>query len=133
MTVGNATVSGFTQFHHAEKIAEVPYRYEKYYDEFYIGYEGEKELKRYSMLVRRLDLSVSYDCSEFEKTFVDMGIRSINDYNGLSCMTTQIKEAVDESVKELKDNYGRKTITVNGNPGYKGVIKDRVYDDEYVF
>ena len=120
LTVGNTSVSGFSHFHHAEQLAKVPYRYNKFFIADYIDYEGNFSKKKYTMYVRRLDIRNHNSTTELESGFEKLGIRKIFLYdNYLKCMITDIASGVNVAIEELTKNFGRRTIYIEDHMGFE--------------
>ena len=126
LTLGNISerISVFSNFHYAEQMAQVPYRYHKYFDGYYTNYNGYKTLSRYTMFVRRLDIPNHYNVSFFESNFCEQGIgRSYLFDNCLKIGLTDISSGVDILLDDLENNFGIKSVLVNGKPGFKGLSR----------
>ena len=121
--IGNLEVWAFTQRHHAEKLANVPFRYEKMFKGEYIDSNGVKSARQYSMYVRRLDLEVGLsDYLHIEQEWRTAGIEVYKNWNGISCSLVPIRETMDEIYDDLLHNFGKKTILINGNSGFEAII-----------
>lgn len=120
--LGNLKAWAFTQRHHAEKVAEVPFRYEKIFEGEYTDEKGNCTKRQYSMYVRRLEFEVDLsDYSAVEHEWERAGIKTEKTWNGIHFSSVNIKEAMDDIYEDLISNFGRKTIIINGKSGYEGI------------
>lgn len=117
--LGNTKNDSFSQRHYAELLANVPFRYIKMFHGTYKDVDGNETRKEYSMYVRRLDCDVTYE--DF-LAYDDLGTEATRKFDGFSCSSVQIKKAVDYIVNDLKDNFGRNTVIIDGIKGYKSLI-----------
>ena len=122
LVIGNADRTGLTQCHDAEKLAEVPYRKEKKFTGEYYDYENNVYTRKYSMFVRPLNVSVTYElieCDAFEQMCIEKSLEKRKLYDGvLRCKTFKIKETTDFLVEDLTENAGRNVVKINGIAGY---------------
>ncbi len=121
--IGNTREWGLTQRHHAEKLAEVPYRFEKEFEGEYIDCNGNKSTKTYSMYVRQLDMQVELnDFSVIEQEWERTGIKISKDWNNISCCSIKLKGAMDYLYDDLAYHFGSKTVVINGMVGFKSIV-----------
>lgn len=112
----------FTQRHHIEQLANVPYRYEKTFKGKYTDANGNQSIRSYSMYVRKLELTLKYsDYPEVKHEWENAGIRKYKSWNGIHCSSIKIKEVSDYVYDDLLHNYGKKTLTINGREGYQEI------------
>lgn len=116
--LGNTLNDAFTQRHVAELRARVPFRYLKMFKGCYTDELNHREIREYSMYVRRLDIEVGYH--PFLK-YPDDTIEKTRDYGDFTCASVRIKEATDYIYDDLINNYGINTVMINGNDGYEEV------------
>lgn len=113
----------FTQRHHIEQMARVPYRYEKMFKGEYIDGNGTSNMKTYSMYVRQLDLQIEYmDYPEMKDEWEKTGIRIFDKWNNINYSVIKIKEVSNYVYEDLTTNYGRNTLTINGIYGYREIL-----------
>lgn len=117
--LGNTKNDSFSQRHYAELLSNVPFRYIKMFHGVYRDADGYVTEKDYSMYVRRLDCDVTYD--DF-LVYDDLGTEVSKQFDGFSCSSVQIKEAVDYIDSDLKNNFGGNTVIIDGIKGYKSLI-----------
>ena len=121
--IGNTREWGLTQRHLAEKLAEVPYRYEKVFEGEYIDSNGVSSTKKYSMYVRQLDIQVELnDYSVIEGDWEETGVKISKKWNDISCCSIKLKEAMDYLYDDLIHNYGSKQVVINGMNGYQSIV-----------
>lgn len=121
--LGNLKAWAFTQRHHAEKMAQVPFRYEKTFEGEYIDGNGICTTRQYSMYVRKLELQVELrDYSEIERDWEMTGIKMGKTWNDISFSSVQLKEAMDYIYDDLVHNFGKKTLIINGKIGYEDIL-----------
>jgi len=121
--IGNLQVWAFTQRHHAEKMASVPFRYEKMFEGEYIDRNGLRSTRQYSMFVRRLDLDVELnDYSVIESDWEKFGIKIGKNWNGINCSLVLLRGAMDYVYDDLIHNFGKKTLLINGKSGYEAAM-----------
>lgn len=122
--IGNTNEWAFTQRHHAEKLADVPYRYEKVFEGNYIDRDGISNIKKYSMFVRHLDMEVELnDYLPIEQEWEETGVKVSKKWNDISCCSIRLKEAMDYIYDDLIYGFGSKTVVVNGTAGYQNVTR----------
>ena len=133
LRIGHTHVPGYTQMHHIEKLVDVPYRYEKYFDGDYTDGDGQTERRRYTMFVRRLDLDacVRDKWSLMEAKWRDQGILQEGEYGGIEWARLLLREAGEIEFRDLTENYGRNSYTVNGVPGFEDVTRDGEFEHQY--
>lgn len=135
LCIGNTNVSGFTQTHYAETIANVPYRFEKNFKSEYIDLDGKKSIKEYSMFVRYLDYKIEADVfQEVYEEWIKLGIIQKKEIDWLHIAQTDIKRGVDFFVNDLINNMGRKMCRINGIAGYQYAIDcpPHIKNDDYL-
>ncbi len=121
--IGNTKEWGLTQRHHAEKLAEVRYRYEKVFEGEYIDSNGMSSIKKYSMYVKNLDMEVELnDYSVVERDWKKMGVMISKKWNNINCCSIMLKQATDYIYDDLIHNFGRKTVIINGESGYQSIV-----------
>lgn len=122
LVVGNTGMTGLTQLHDAEKLAEVPYRTEKSFIGEYYDYEGNVHIREYSMYVRPLNVAFTselVECDEFEQMCMKKEWEKKKFYDGLECKVFKLRETTDFFVQDFKKNAGRNLVKVNGIAGYE--------------
>jgi len=123
LCIGNTNTDACTQLHHAETIANVPYRYNKPFAGMYTDIDGITEEKTYTMPVRPFDVSVVADEfyeGERLEYLMNMGIVRCNHLDGkLMTLAIDLHKMQDFVVADLTDNDGVNMISVNGLRGYK--------------
>lgn len=123
LRLGKTEQRGFTHIHHAEALVGVPYRFEKEFTGNYINEYGDVLHRSYSMYVRYLDvdsctdLFPDVDCELEKKSIIKNYI-----YDGLFFQTTNIKDATDFVVDDLKNNYGKRVCVINGEKGFENYV-----------
>ena len=118
LSIGNMESLAITHIHHAEKMGEVWYRTEKVFKADYIGKDGQKEEREYTMYVRPLNVDVHSDEKELYIEFGEKGIKIAKLYQGeLNCEILKIREAVDSFLQDIKENDCKKFIAINGKKG----------------
>lgn len=135
LRIGNTQVDAFTQIHHVEKMVNVPYRYEKYFDTLYYDNNEKIREQKYSMFVRRLDLdaSIQNELIDVEKEWNNYPWKKQKIFDGLLwCVTVRLAEAEAWLRDDLVNNYGRKLYTVNGKKGFSGIEKNKIYENEVI-
>lgn len=121
--IGNLSVWSFTQRHHAEKIANLPFRFEKMFEGEYIDRNGVHSTRKYSMFVRHTDIEVELnDYSCIERDWKDTGVEIAKEWNGINCSTVRLREAMDYVYDDLIHNFGKKTLLINGKAGYESIL-----------
>ncbi len=134
LRIGQTQTPGYTQMHHLEKLADVPYRYEKYFDGSYTDAEGKTTTRRYTMFVRRLDVDarVRDGWKWMEQDWREAGALREGCCDGqVSWGILKLREAGDMVYRDLMENYGRKSFLINGKPGFKGMERTGRYENEY--
>ncbi len=122
LRLGNAN-RGFTQIHHAETLAKVPYRFKKEFTGKYIDEFGIESIKTYSMFVRYLDVDVHPDAfPDVDEEWERNSIVTTVVLEGILYQTTRLREAIDFSVNDFKNNFGNRVCIINGEKGFKNYV-----------
>ena len=123
LMLGNAETTGTTQLHHAEKLENVPYRFEKNFLSDYVDERGCKFSKEYSMYVRYLDIDVDnrvFDGKETQKKLLEKNIKYENYFNeDIYVSVCMLKPLTDFMQEDIRFNEGKSVVSVNGLEGYK--------------
>lgn len=123
LCLGNAQTDACTQLHHAETVAEVPYRYNKPFEGMYTDIDGNTEKRIYTMPVRPFDVSVLadefFDGERFEYLESKGIIHREMLGDVLRLLVIDLHKMQDFVVDDLKNNDGKNMIAVNGERGYK--------------
>lgn len=127
LVLGNLTTTAATQIHHCEAMAEVPYRLDKIFEGEYIDRDGNSSLRKYSMHVRPLNLSVSNYVTEteaFGEMLKEKGIYRYKMYEGkVECSAFLVHEMTECLITDLKED-GKWVVSINDCPGYKAADVD---------
>jgi len=127
IVIGNISTKAATQIHHCEAMANVPYRHDKVFEGEYIDEDGNSSIRKYSMHVRPLNLSVSNDvtCTEaFGDMLKERGIYICKMYDGkVEFSSFLLHEMTEVLIEDLKDE-GKWVVSINDIPGYKAADVD---------
>jgi len=123
LCIGNTNTDACTQLHHAETVANVPYRFNKPFTGAYTDVDGNTSEKTYTMPVRPFDVSVVAD--EFHQgerlEFLENKgiIKSHYLEDKLRTLAIDLHKMQDFVVEDLIQNDGVNMISVDGLRGYK--------------
>lgn len=113
VNIGDLQSNGITLFHYMEKKMEVSYRYTKDFTGEYIGYDGECNLKTYSMYVRNLDYDIKTDDNVYNKELINSGILQKKEYQGINISVYKIKELCSFYEKDFLNNITPSAVTIS--------------------
>lgn len=126
--IGNTNTDACTQLHHAETVAEVPYRFNKPFTAMYTDISGNTFKKTYTMPVRPFDVDVRADeffDGERLEFLENKGIIKKKLLEGkLRTLVIDLHKMQDFVVDDLLNNDGINMIAVNGLRGYKAAEID---------
>lgn len=122
-----------TFFHYCENHIGVPYRKEKIFEGEYIDQEGKKSIRRYSVLVRPKNYSISVTDQmlvEWHQWLMEQGYEKSIFYD-----ETILRRIYDCTIAnavfidEIMNNDGKRVLLCNGVKGYKasGIDWDMAY------
>lgn len=121
--LGDANYVASTQIHHAEVIANVPYRKEKIFKGQYTDENGETSIREYGMNVRPLNGNVTnapLNDGRFVNGLINENILKVGTYdNVVRYETYKLPELTDFVVGHLVNGDGSMVVSIGGRPGYK--------------
>lgn len=98
---------GFTFDHYCEEIANVNYRYHKFFKGKYINDNGETKLKEYSMYVRKLNENFVTGISDkMDKKLIDIDAYKFYKFNEIYFGIINLKLAGDLMIEDIKKGGG---------------------------
>lgn len=123
IALGKTSTVATTQVHHCEKMAQVPYRFEKQFKGKYIELDGKVSERTYSMYVRPFNVDVSNDITEtphFSEVLQKKGILLEQSYEGIiRCRRFDLHKLTDFIMNDLVNGDGSLTVSIEGKAGYK--------------
>lgn len=121
--IGNTNTDACTQLHHAETVAEVPYRFNKPFTAMYTDISGNTSERTYTMPVRPFDVDVRADeffDGERLEFLENKGIIKKKLLEGkLRTLVIDLHKMQEFVVDDLLNHDGINMIAVNGKRGYK--------------
>lgn len=121
--LGDANYVASTQIHHAEVLANVPYRREKIFEGQYIDENGQSSIRDYSMHVRPLNVNASNEVlndGRFVNALINKNILRVGLYdNVVRYESYKLRGLTDFVVEHLVNGDGSMVVSINGRPGYK--------------
>lgn len=136
VAIGHNFVKAMTTVHHAEEMADVPYRYRKSFSGRVIGMTGETE-ESFTFYVRDVDVcNFSSFTLEGEAHFHEAGIVATELMQGtvrpLLVQGLNLKVAHDEMVADLRSGQPRLVEYLGPDRPDPGVITSQVCDKLYI-
>lgn len=123
VTIGNTSVVGLTQIHYCEYLARVPYRKNKIFTGMYIDENAIKTERKYSMLVRPLNVDVSNDMinkDDFSSFLLKNDVMLKGKYNNvISFCKYDLQKLTKCVLNNLLYDGGNLVVSINGVPGYE--------------
>lgn len=114
--------------HHIEKIAGVPFRFEKEFTSDYIDWNGKRAKKTYSIYVRHYEYEAQEHLAPMNSILEVMGVTSTRVINGIPFRVCDEKQAAELLYMDMKYNDCRNTYVYKGQKPAVHQVERFVWD-----